>query len=134
MWLTGFQILEFFSDLDLIVKIFVLLLIISFVFNHLGKGPMAWIVIIGLAYFILWDAWKFFGPVYILYMFLAMGFVGFLIDYFFMASPLQVKKKQQAMEEEGGSSRDSEDFRKHHKAHSGPQHLGAPRPSAPPPG
>ncbi len=97
---------------------------------------MAWVVIIGLAYFILWDAWRFFGPVYVLYMFLALGFVGFIVDYFFMASPLQVKKKQ-AMEEEGGSSRDSEDFRKHHRAHTGgPGHAGggAPRPAMPPPG
>lgn len=134
--LTGFQIMEFFSDLDLIFKLFVLLLIVSFVFNHLGKGPMAWIVIAALAYFILWDAWRFFGPVYVLYMFLALGFVGFIVDYFFMASPLQVKKKQAMQEEEGGSSRDSDDFRKHHRAqaHGGHPGAGAPRPAAPPPG
>lgn len=128
----GLQLMEFFSDFNLILKLFVLLLIISFVFNHLGKTPMAWVVIAALAYFILWDAWQFFGTVYILYMFLAMGFVGFIIDYFFMATPLRTKKAH-AGEEEGGSSKDSEDFLKHHKAHAPGAHKPpAPRPMPPP--
>lgn len=130
--LLGLQILEFFSDFDLILKIFVLLLIVSFVFNHLGKGPMAWIVIALLAYFILWDAWKFFGPVYLLYMFVVMGFIGFIVDYFFMATPLQAKKQQAAAQEEGGSSKDSEEqHKKHQAAAHRPQ---GPKPMMPRPG
>lgn len=132
--LTGLQLMEFFSDLDLIFKIFVLLLIVSFVFNHLGKGPMAWIVIAALAYFILWDAWRFFGPVYILYMFLALGFAGFIIDYFFMTQPLSAKKAKAGAEMEGGPTSMDTEQQKHHRPQAGGHHAGsgAPRPMPPP--
>ena len=128
---TGLQVAEFFTDFDLILKLFVLLMIISFVFNHLGKTPMAYVVIAALSYFILWDAWKFFGSVYLLYMFLALGFVGFIIDYFFMAQPLSAKRAKAGAEMEGGpTSMDTAQQLKHR-----PQgHANAPRPSAPPPG
>ena len=133
--LTGLQVLEFFTDFNFILKIFVLLMIISFVLNHLGKGPMAWVIIAALSYFILWDSWKFFGPVYLLYMFLAMGFIGFIIDYFFMAQPLSAKKRKPGAEEpEGGSSKDSQEFHHQHHGHPGQgQHGGHSGPNAPRP-
>lgn len=131
--LTGFQLFEFFSDFDLILKIFVLLMIISFVFNHLGKGPTAWIVIATLAYFILWDAWRFFGPVYLLYMFLALGFVGFIIDFFFMTQPLKARQAKAGAEMEGPTSMD-ERQQLHHRPQTGGHggHSNAPRPMPPP--
>lgn len=127
--LTGLELFELFRDFDLILKIFVLIMIISFVFNHLGKTPMAYVIIAALSYFILWDAWKFFGTVYLLYMFLALGFVGFIVDYFFMATPLKAKKKPE--EVEGPTSMDIAHQVKHQQHAGG---AGHPRPMAPPPG
>jgi hypothetical protein len=80
-----FSLAEFFADFNLVLKIFVLLTIISFVLNHIGKGPLGWGLILGLSVFILFDFWAFFGPVYILYMLLVLGVSGIVIDFFFVS-------------------------------------------------
>lgn len=77
-------IFELFSDINLILKIFVLLMIVSWVKNHVGSGPLAWIIVGGMGYFILFDGWKLFGPIYILYMLLMFGVSGVVIDFFFV--------------------------------------------------
>ena len=77
-------IFELFSDLNFIIKIFVLLTLISWVNNHVGKGPLSLILIGGIGYFILFDGWKLFGPIYVLYMLLMFGVSGVLIDFFFV--------------------------------------------------
>ncbi|MBU0636529.1 hypothetical protein KKE06_05890 [Candidatus Micrarchaeota archaeon] len=128
--LTGMEVFEFFSDFNLILKIFVLLMIISFVYNHLGKGPMAWIIMIALVYFVLLDGWAFFGPVYILYMLLAMGFAGFLVDFFFMSQPLRQKQQPGGSGADMGIGPTSMDARQQSP---GPHHGGR-GPRAPPPG
>lgn len=121
---------EAFSDFNIILKLLVLVMIMSFVLNHLGKGPMAWIVMLVISYFVIFDSWKFFGPVYVLYMLMAMGFAGFLIDYFFMAQPLSAKKNRPGAEMEGPTSMDNKARQEIlHKA----QHSGH-RPAMPPPG
>jgi len=75
---------EFFSDMILALKIFVLLTIISWVVMHLGKGPLAIALIVGLSWFILFDAFWFFGGVYVLMTLLMLGFAGIFIDLFFV--------------------------------------------------
>ena len=75
---------ELFSDINIILKIFVLMTLVSWVNNHVGKGPLAWILIAGMGYFILFDGWKIFGPIYILYMLLMFGISGVIIDFFFV--------------------------------------------------
>lgn len=127
---TGLEAFEFFTDFSLILKIFVLLMIMAFVFNHLGKGPLAWIVIIGLVYFILLDGWAFFGTVYVLYMILAMGFAGFLVDFFFMSQPLHAKAQKAGAEMEGPTSMDNQ--HQMHQLHQAQQH--GHRPQMPRPG
>ena len=72
------------GDMTLVLKIFVLMTIIAFVVQHLGKGPLAVLVIIVLSWFIVFDYFKFFGGVYVLYMFVTLGFTGVLIDFFFV--------------------------------------------------
>jgi hypothetical protein len=74
----------FFSDMILALKIFVLLTIISWVVMHLGKGPLAIALIVGLSWFILFDAFWFFGGVYVLMTLLMLGFAGIFIDLFFV--------------------------------------------------
>jgi len=74
---------EFFSDMILVLKIFVLLTIISYIVMHLGKGPLAIVLIIGISWFVLFDAFWFFGGVYVLMSLLMLGVAGIFIDLFF---------------------------------------------------
>ncbi|MBN2067186.1 MAG: hypothetical protein JW744_01835 [Candidatus Diapherotrites archaeon] len=79
-----FSITEFFGDMVFVLKIFVLLTIISFIVMHLGKGPLAIILIVGISWFVLFGAFWFFGSVYVLMMLLLFGVSGILIDFFFV--------------------------------------------------
>ena len=81
-----FSFTEFFADMNMVIKIFALLAIISFVKNHLGTSPLGIIVIVGFSYFILFDIWKLFGTIYVLYMVLMFGISGIIIDFFFVTS------------------------------------------------
>lgn len=83
--LLGFFLFEFFRDMVLVLKIFVLLAIISFILNHLGRGPIAMVLIIGFSYFMLFSPFSwFFETTYILMMLLMLGASGILIDFFFV--------------------------------------------------
>ena len=75
---------ELFSDLDIVLKIFVLLAIFGYVTQHLGKGPVAILIMLAMSYFILFDYWKFFGGVYVLYILVTMGIGGILVDFMFV--------------------------------------------------
>lgn len=81
-----FWLFEFFQDMVFVIKIFVLLTIISFVLNHLGKGPLSFVLIIGFAYFMLFSPFSwFFEWTYVLMMMLLFGVSGILIDFFFVS-------------------------------------------------
>ncbi len=58
--------------------------LVSWVKNHLGTGPLSWILVAGMGYFILFDGWKIFGPIYVLYMLLMFGVSSVVIDFFFV--------------------------------------------------
>ena len=79
-----FSIGEFVADINLVLKIFVLLTIISFVKNHLGKGFISIVIILAVSWFVLFDYWKFFGGIYLIYMMLMFGVSGVLVDFFFV--------------------------------------------------
>ena len=79
--LLGFW--DILSDFDLVMKIFVLLTIISFVNNHIENQNLKLIVMALFAYFLLFDLWQLFLPVYGLYILLMFGFGGILVDLFF---------------------------------------------------
>ncbi|MDD5163166.1 MAG: hypothetical protein PHD95_03080 [Candidatus ainarchaeum sp.] len=81
---VAFSLFEFGNDMIFVLKIFMLLTIISFVWQHLGKGPIAIVVIAGLAYLMLMSpfAW-FFESTYILMTLLMFGIGGVLIDFVF---------------------------------------------------
>ena len=103
---------EIFADATIVLKIFVLLTIISFFINHLGKTPISIALIVGVSYFILFDLWVLFGGIYVIWMLLMFGVAGIVIDFFFVGafSPSQqgerekpissghdVSKRQEAM-------------------------------------
>ncbi len=76
---------ELFADLNLALKIFALLTIVSFVWAHLGKSPLSVALIVGFGWFVLFDYWKFFGGIFVLYTLLTLGISGILIDFFFVS-------------------------------------------------
>lgn len=84
---------EMLSDMNLVLKILVLLAIFGYVTQHLGKGPLSILIIVGMSYFIIFDYWKFFGGVYILYMLITMGIGGILIDFMIITSSAQGKQE-----------------------------------------
>jgi len=90
-----------FSDMTLVLKIFTLMAIISYITNHLGKGPIAILLIAVFSWFIIFDYFAFFGGIYILYMLLAFGLTGVIIDIFFV-TPGHGQAQQAAGIGEGG--------------------------------
>ncbi|MFH1239738.1 MAG: hypothetical protein V1672_00815 [Candidatus Diapherotrites archaeon] len=80
-----FSLSEFFADMNLVIKIFALLTMVSFVKNRLGTSPLAIILMTGLFFFIFFDFWRLFGTIYVLYMLLMFGVSGILIDFFFVS-------------------------------------------------
>lgn len=80
-----FFLVELFSDMTLALKLFALLGVISFVYSHLGKGPLSYALIGGISWFVLFDYWKFFGGIFLLYSLLTLGISGILIDFFFVS-------------------------------------------------
>ena len=131
--LTGLDIFGFFGDINLILKFFVLIMIISFVQSHLGKGPLAAGVMALIAFFVLFDAWKFFGGIYILYAIVTLGFSGLLIDFFFVTPPLANQREGPgAGQEEGVNSQDVKE-RLHRLQHAGQGRPSHGRPPGPPP-
>ena len=80
-----FNIFEMIADFTIVLKIFALMAIVSFVRMHLGDSPLAIVIILGMGWFILFDYWKFFGGLYVLYMLLIFGASTILIDFFFVS-------------------------------------------------
>jgi len=76
---------DLFADFNLVLKIFALLTIVSYVRMHFGNSPLTYLLIIGLGWFILFDYWKFFGSVFLLFSLLMLGIAGILIDFFFVS-------------------------------------------------
>lgn len=83
---------EMLSDMSLVLKIIVLLAIFGYVTQHLGKGPLSILIIAGMSFFIIFDYWKFFGGIYVLYMLVVMGIGGILIDFMFITPSAQGKQ------------------------------------------
>jgi len=86
---------DLFGDMNLVLKIFVLLTIISYVTQHLGKGPLALMLIAVLSWFIIFDYFMIFGGIYFLFMILVLGGTQILMDMFILAP-------QAAMEQQMG--------------------------------
>ncbi len=88
---TGFFITELFTDMVFVLKIFVLLTIWGFVRNRIGNSFLAAIVLLGSAWFILFDMFWFFGGVYILVMLGMLGAASILIDFYFVGGGEAIK-------------------------------------------
>jgi hypothetical protein len=88
LFLQGLFVLGFFGDLTgdltIVLKIFTLMAIFAYVTQHLGKGPLAILIIITMSWFIIFDYFALFGGIYVLYILMAFGFTGVIIDFFFV--------------------------------------------------
>jgi hypothetical protein len=88
LFIQGLFVLGFFGelygDMVLVLKIFTLMAIFAYVTQHLGKGPLAIIIILFMSWFIIFDYFAFFGGIYVLYILMAFGFTGVIIDFFFV--------------------------------------------------
>ncbi len=79
------------GDFELILKVVGLLFIISFVRSHIQHPLLSTILILGISAFLLFDVWKVFGGILLLYLLFFFGFVHILVDLSFMqafTSPL----------------------------------------------
>ena len=89
------------GDMTLVLKIFVLMTVISYVVQHLGKGPLALLVIAVMSWFIIFDYFYIFGGVYVLYMLALFGGVQLLMDFFFVGPQILAGSQMQGGGEEG---------------------------------
>lgn len=69
-----------------IIQIFLLLSIMSFVLNHLGKGPLSVVVIGVTAFFVFFIIPALSQAVFIVYILLFAGVSSVLIDFFFITA------------------------------------------------
>ncbi|MBU1120369.1 MAG: hypothetical protein ABIE23_03940 [archaeon] len=92
---------EFFSDMNFVLKIFVLLTIISFIKMNIGTGALGIILMAGISYFVLFDLWKLFGGIYLMYMLLFLGLSHILVDFFFVSGGHE-PTPEEAMRGKGG--------------------------------
>lgn len=81
------------GDLTFILKIFVLMAVFAYVTGHLGKGPLGIFVFALIAWLVIFDYFAIFGGIYILYMLLALGLTGVLIDFMFI-TPSPMNKQE----------------------------------------
>jgi len=88
---------EIIGDFKFVLMIFTFITIASFVRNHLGTGPAAWMIIIVVAGIVFFSgAWGFFGGMFVIYMLLMFGISTLMIDFFFVA-PRPGAKQQSPM-------------------------------------
>lgn len=79
---------ELFTDFNIVLKIFVLLTIAQFLLMHLGKKPLTYVLLVVLAWFVIFDQWSFFGGIYLFWMLFILGISGLVIDWFFTTQNL----------------------------------------------
>jgi|GEM_PF-1461073 len=92
---------SFFGDINLILKIFALLMIIGFVRQYVSPGILATIVTLVVSYFVLFVNWWIFGSIYLVYTLLAAGVSGIMVDFFFVMPGKQPKQMEEKPDSDG---------------------------------
>src|SRR3989344_526991 len=74
------------SDFQFVIQIFIMVSIMSFVLNHLGKGLLSMVVILVVFYVVFFIIPGLSEIVFILYSLLMIGFSTLLVDFFFITA------------------------------------------------
>jgi len=85
---------ELFGDMNFVLKIFVLMTIFSYVTQHLGKGPIAIIIVLVISWMIF-SNFAIFGSIYVLYMLVLFGVTQILMDFFILAPQAMMEQNMQ---------------------------------------
>jgi len=85
---------ELFGDMNFVLKIFVLMTIFSYVTQHLGKGPLAIIIVVVISWMIF-SNFAIFGSIYVLYMLVLFGVTQILMDFFILAPQAMMEQNMQ---------------------------------------
>ncbi len=80
--------------MNFVLKIFVLMTIFSYVTQHLGKGPIAIIIVIVISWMIF-SNFAIFGSIYVLYMLVLFGVTQILMDFFILAPQAMMEQNMQ---------------------------------------
>lgn len=81
-----FQIGSIVGDFELVLKVVGMLFIVSFVRSHIQHPILSVGLIILLCGFLLFDVWKIFGGILLLYLVAFFGFTHILVDLSFMSA------------------------------------------------
>lgn len=90
---------EMFGDMTFVLKIFVLMTIVSYVTQHLGKGPLA-IIIVAVIAWMIFSNFAIFGSIYVLYMLVLFGATQILMDFFILAPQAMMEQNMKGGETE----------------------------------
>jgi hypothetical protein len=96
-------IFEFFSDMGLVLKLFVLLAIIGFLNQHMQNKTVKVLVFMLMAYIVLMGYWGLFGTIWIIYSVLGIGVSGMLVDFFFVSAQSGGEEMMQAQQQAAGT-------------------------------
>ncbi|HPM86150.1 MAG: hypothetical protein PHO61_03245 [Candidatus ainarchaeum sp.] len=99
---------ELFGDMNFVLKIFVLMTIVSYVTQHLGKGPIALIVIAVIGWMIF-SNFAIFGSIYVIYMLVLFGVTQILMDFFILAPQAMMEQNMQGGVENQPNGADMQD-------------------------
>ncbi|MBR9707265.1 MAG: hypothetical protein GOV15_02410 [Candidatus Diapherotrites archaeon] len=86
-----------FKELELGLKIVMLLTIIGFVRSHVQDPTVSVILIVIFAYLILIQNWAWLGPFYVFYMLIMFGLAGVIGDFFFVSQTVREHGAQAQM-------------------------------------
>lgn len=77
-------ILDIFSDFSLVIQIFILLTMMSFVFQHYGKNGWSYVLILILSYLIFFVIPGLSFGIFMLQLLLTAGISSIIVDFFFV--------------------------------------------------
>lgn len=85
-------ILDIFSDFSLVIQIFILLTMMSFVFQHYGKNGWSYVLILILIYLIFFVIPGLSFGLFILQLLLTAGISSIIVDFFFVTQSHNMPK------------------------------------------
>jgi len=86
MILMDFTVLGFFDDFNFVLKIFFVLTIITFIRQKVTHNTLALVLITLAVVAMVFLFWPLFRVAYLIYVLLAIGVAGILVDFFFISA------------------------------------------------